>query len=222
MNYKFLPIVFFSLIIIGSIGCQGDQHYTEEFIEVYEVDKSSSDRAQGTLQFKESYVYDQNNKKIAHGIYNNDNTLKGIENYIYKDVKKPALGSEYIENDKLLSYYKFEYDQKDKKILSYSFDGISDELLRKEEFGYDENGNQNMKVIKTAQDSIAKIFEFGHDDSGNETSVTIYNGGMQVLTKEDYEIISKNEKGEWTEKYGYVNNKLTTYRKRYWRDTKKK
>lgn len=195
--------------------------YTEEFIEVYQIDSTSSEKAQGNLSFKESFVYNPDGVEMAHGIYNADGSINGIESYVFDDKSKYPLGSEYKDGDQLLSYYKFVYDGMGKRIKMSAYDGLSNELLRKEEFGYDAKGNRNIRVIKTASDSVMKIYQFTHDEIGNETSVTISNGLNQKLITEEFTNKATNDKGEWTEQWGFVNNKAFSYRKRYWKKTKK-
>jgi len=210
-----------SWLIIVTAGCQNEKIYTEEYLEVYQIDSTSSEKAQGNLSFKESYVYNPEGIEMAHGIYNPDGSIEGIESYVFGDKSKYPIGSEYKDGEKLLSYYKFIYDGKGKRIKLEAYDGLSKELLRKEEFGYDEDGNRNIRVIKTAADSIVKIYEFTHDKIGNETSVTIKNGFSQKLLTEEFTNKATNEEGKWTEQWGFVNNKAFSYRKRYWKKTKK-
>ena len=214
MKYKY-PILF-SVFLLVLASCKEEKFsiVKEELIELYgvtEVDgKSQSDQ----LKFKEAYFYDSENRIIEHHFFNLDGSLSFLEKLAYND-EGTLLGSKYYDHrDSLLSFYKHEVDTLGRKSETRAFDAASNELLRIEEYTYDSRGHLASKTTLTPDLQIVRKQLIDNDINGNDIKVTILDENEDIIFEESYQITSANEKEEWLEKWGFVNNTINSYRKR--------
>ena len=189
------------------IGCKSDKVSKSSIItEVYEVDEGAdNDYAKGQLKYMEHENF-EGERMVDKTFYNKDQTIRGKEVYQFEGKSKYPIGSKYYDqNGKLLSTYKFTY-QDTLKIQSQAYEGDSDELLRIEGFQYDNKGNRVSKTIYNDLNQKQKSFLFGHDANGNEIKMVLLDQNDNLVLSETYEIVTMTSDGEWLEKWGYLND----------------
>ncbi len=199
-------------------GCKGDLSKKSSVItEVYEVDNGADNTyAKGILKYMEHENFMDKVKK-EKTFYNADQTIKGKEIYDYKGNSKLPYGSKfYDKNGALLSTYIYKYHDT-LKISAHAYESDTETLLRVEGFKYDNKGNMVIKTIYDARKIKQKSFMFGHDKYGNEVKMVMTDGDDKQILSETYEIVTVDDKGNWLEKYGYLNDSktpVTFYNKR--------
>lgn len=206
-----------NLILLGIISscmlsCKQDTSvYTEIITEVYSVTEYSEDPKLGAIQFSDSYIYDEQGNEVQYRIYNPDGTLQGSEVKDFSESKTPPKSYFYDHRDHLISYYKIEYNEQDRISRKLGFDATNDELLRIEQFHYDNQGNRIAKEIRSADDKIQKIQNFSFDPYGNETSIAMINDKNEEYYKEIFEITSRDKDQKWLQRWGRVNGVPKTF-----------
>ena len=215
MKLKYLILSLGLLLAIAS--CKNDsskEYWTMELIEVYAAVNKGNEATKGNLTFKETKVTDESGNKKEHWYYNRDGQLTTFERYIYGNNEKlPFKSNFYDYKDSLLSYYVFEYDNKGNKIVTNSYDASTNELLRVEEFSYDENNNRIGRKILTAAGQLVRRYEFRFDNDGNESTYAVYDADDKKLVAEAFSIVKKDEKG-WVEKWSFRNEQPSTMKTR--------
>ena len=200
------------------LGCKSEGNKIHStIIEVYEVDAGADNNyAKGKLKYMEHENF-EGDRIVNKTIYNEDQSVRGKEVYIYEGDSKYPTGSKYYDKEgALLSTYKFE-NQDSLRTRSEGYEGDSDELLRIEGFQYDTKGNRVSKTIFNHLNQKQKTFLFGHDSYGNEVKMVLLDQNDKQLLSETYEIVTIADNGEWIEKWGYLNNSkapVTFYHKR--------
>ena len=174
-----------------------------EVIEVFNAINDGKEAVKGKLTFKETKVTDGQGNKKEHWYYNREGQLTTFERYIYgKGDKYPFKSNFYDYKDSLLSYYVFEYDDKGNKIKTNSYDASSNELLRVEEFAYNEKNQRVQRKIKTASDELVRRYEFRFDKKGNESTYAVYDAEDKLLLAQAFSVVKSDENG-WTETWSF-------------------
>ena len=172
--------------------------------------------AKGNLKYMEQENF-KGETLIDKTIYNENQSIRGKEVYVYDNKSKYPTGSIYYDDAGVLqSTYKFKF-QDSLKTISEGFEGDGGELLRIERFQYDTNGNMVRKTIYNSLNQKQKSFLFSHDDKGNEIKMVLLDAEDKQILSEVYEVVSKTKDGEWIEKWGYLNDGImpvTFYHKR--------
>ena len=204
-------------LLLALSSCKNDspkEYWTMELIEVFTAINDGKEAKKGNLTFKETKVTDSAGNKKEHWYYNRDGQLTTFERYIYgKNDKLPFKSNFYDYKDSLLSYYVFEYNDKGNKIKTNSFDASTNELLRVEEFDYDENNNRIGRKILTAAGQVVRRYEFRFDKDGNESTYSVFDGEDKKLVAEAFSIVKSDEKG-WLEKWSFRNEQPNTIKTR--------
>ena len=172
--------------------------------------------AKGKLKYMEHENF-EGKRMVNKTFYNKDQTIRGKEVYTFEGKSIYPSGSKYYDKaGALLSTYKFNY-QDSLKIQAEGYEGDDGELLRIEGFQYDNKGNRVSKTIYNNLNQKQKTFLFGHDANGNEVKMVLLDQDDKQVLSETYEIVSKTDKGEWLEKWGYLNDSkapVTFYHKK--------
>ncbi len=207
MNLK-SAIYILSLFVICSCTQESSDNYTDitEAIEIYNVVEDETGAGQGKLMYKESTRYKGKNKPVWRQFYDNQGQPKGQEKYLYTDEDLPTKSEYYDTSDSLLSTYLLTNDNNLKR-RSVAMQGAQEEILRIEEFDYDDAGNRITRTIKTAASDVDKVYHFGFDEYGNETQLTVKDGNGKVLYIINYTITKKDKDNRWTESWGFQNDK---------------
>jgi|GEM_PF-2326084 len=205
-----LKLAFYILLIVAICSCTQDQsaNYAgiTEAVEIYTVTEDETGAGQGSLMYKESTKYKGKNMPIWRKFFDNEGKPKGEERYLYTTGDLPTKSEYYDTNDSLLSTYLLTND-KSLKRRSVAMQGAQEEILRIEEFDYDDKGNRITRTIKTAASAVDKVYHFGFDDYGNETSVMVKDGAGKTLYTIDYTITKSDDHNRWTESWGFQNDK---------------
>ena len=213
--YKQLYIVIcgIALLSLGIYACSSDQQKVvkTEQIEMYDLKEINGEYEQGAMSFAESFVYDEDGKKLDHRIRQPDNTLHR-EKYVYKD--EQLIKSNYYSADSsLLSFYTYEYENaKLKKRLAY--EAGSQELLRIDEYEYDADGRVTKQTIKTETGQVSRTMAFSYDQYGNEIQVTIRDDAGAIIVNEEFKITEYDVDKRWLERWSFNNDIPLTKRKR--------
>lgn len=186
----------------------------EEIIELYGVSVIDEDYHANELKFKESYLFDSKGVEIAHHFFDISGQLDFKEIYSISEDGKLTGSKYYNSKDSLMSYYTHKLDSNGNKIETKAFDASNNELLRIEEFDYDEYGNISSKTTMTPDLKVVRKQVFLNDALGNELLVRIMNDSDEIIFEEEYRITEYNEDQKWTEKWGFINNSPNSYRKR--------
>ena len=206
-----------SLLFIYCFICQActesgpTKQVKTESIEMYDMIESNGEYTQGNLTFAESYVYDEDGKKLKHLIRQKDNSLQR-EAYVY-DGGKLKRSNYYDSNDSLLSYYIYEYNN-DLISKRLAHEAASNELLRIDEYNYNASGQLIKQYIKDATGTINRTMAFSYDKDGNEIQVTIRDNGERVLLTEEFRILDVDVDKRWLERWSIDDDTPLTVRKR--------
>jgi hypothetical protein len=201
------------LAIITSIfliNCKSERPLSTSVItEVYEVKEGASDNyAKGNLKYMEQESF-KKGILTDKTIYNEDQSIRGKEVYIYEKGSPYPTGSKYYDKEgNVQSTYKFQF-QDSLKTVSEGYEGEGGDLLRIERFQYDDKGNMVRRTIYDSQNQRQRSFLFGHDKDGNEIKMVLLNEEDKQVLSEAYEVVSRTKEGEWLEKWGYLNDAVT-------------
>jgi len=178
---------------------------------MYDMIESNGEYVQGNLSFAESFVYDEDGSKLKHLIRQKDNTLHR-EAYIYEDgiLKK---SNYYDPNDNLLSYYIYELEGSNIK-KRFAHEAATNELLRIDEYEYNENGQILKQYIKNPDGTIDRTMAFSYDQNGNEEQVTIRDDEEQIIVNEEFRILELDVDKRWLERWSINGDTPLTVRKR--------
>lgn len=211
------------LCIVSLFGCKekspngatvAGKSTSTETIEIYRAIQDGQGYKYDSLLYVEMNFFDQNQKTETHFL-NPDKSLKGKEMYQFKDRDTVPFRSDYLDKDgKLMSYYSFIYDKKNRKISSAAFDGNTDDALRFERYKYDKNGHLSEKTIVDGEFDPSRKFVFINDLYGNVTTMYILNESNDTIGTEVYKIMQYTADKKWTEKWGFINDIPKTYYKR--------
>lgn len=164
--------------------------------------------AKGKLKYMEQENF-KGKRLLDKTIYNEDQSIRGKEVYVYDNNSKYPSGSKYYDKEGTLqSTYKFKF-QDSLKTISEGYEGDGGELLRIERFQYDNKGNMVRKTISNSLNQKQKSFLFSHDANGNEVNMVLLNAEDKQVLSEAYEVVSKTKDGKWLEKWGYLNDAIT-------------
>jgi hypothetical protein len=212
-NFAFAAIMTVCcLASCKDLASKGDQVESASYTEILNIYKASSD---GKTALKDSIIYHEdskyvNGKKVSTTYFENDGTLKGVENQLYS-ADGNETGAEYKDKQgKLLSYYKYVTDNKGRKISSTGFDGNSDEVLRIEKYGYDQLGYLSIKDIFSADNTPQKRYTFRNDAQGQPLEMNIITPQGDTLGTESYQMTKFDDKKRWVEKWGFANGEPKT------------
>jgi hypothetical protein len=206
--------LFVFLILICSCGYNNSSNGSEEIIELYTVGLIDEDHHAKDLSFKESFIFDKNGTEIAHHFFDIQGNLNFKEKYIFSETGSLTASNYYTATDSLLSFYKHKVNADGKKIETRSFDASNNELLRIEEFSYDDNGHLESKATLRQDLVLVRKQIFVNDAIGNPQLVRILNENEELIFEEEYRITQYDTDQKWTEKWGFRNNTPNSYRKR--------
>jgi len=203
---------YFILSIITLISCQTEKldHYSDTILR-YEVNYKGDSLMIGKLNYKEIKVFNAENQLISKKTFDKSGKEKGQEIISYKGENAT---SEYrLLNDQLLSKYLYKY--KNGFLLEKkSFNGTNEELLRIEQFSYDDNGNQTEKIIMTADKIISRVFKFAYDKFGNELGFSVFDDKGALKLIETYKITETDDQNRWTKKWTERDSLIRSYYER--------
>jgi len=202
--------VGFLILILISCSSEKVDLYSDT-ISRFKVDYQGDSLVIGKLNFKETKIYDENDRLITKQTYDKNGMMRGQENIIYK---KNNAGSEYrLLDNTLLSTYEYKYEEGfllEKK----SFDGSTNELLRIEQYSYDDDGNQIEKIIMNSEEIISRVFKFAYDGYGNELGFSAFDDSGKLLILETYKITELDEQNRWIKKYTERDSLIRSYYER--------
>lgn len=215
-------VSWFCIICISLWSCkdEGSAHQgthsnsKTEIIKIYNAIQDGSGYKHGDLLYVEKNIWNKGQKSETHYL-NPDNSLKGkeIQKFIGNDTL--SSGADYFDSTgKLLSYYRFIYDNSGKKTSSEAFDGSTNEVLRFEKYTYDHNGFLASKTIVDQNFYPSRKYVFTNDFYGNVTEMFILNENQDTIGKETYKIMQYDDEKQWLEKWGFVNDTPKTYYQR--------
>ncbi len=210
----FARLSLYALAFLIAMSCTDSsptKKIKTESIEVYDMIESNGEYIQGNLTYAESYVYDEDGSKLKHLIRQKDNTLHR-EAYIYKDGVL-SKSNYYDANDSLLSFYIYEMENGKAK-SRFAHEAATSELLRIDEYDYNDNGQLLKQYTKDASGAINRTMAFGYDQHGNEVQVTIRNNKEQVILNEEFRILDLDVDKRWIERWSINGDTPLTVRKR--------
>ncbi len=203
--------IFYSIIFLLFFSCSGDEQPRTEVLEIYKSQSDGEGYVQGPLTHYENRNY-RGDQHMETLFFNPAGELKGKEVFLYDEGKKslPHKSEYYQQDDYLMSYYEFSYNEAGEKVVTKSYEGSTDKLLRIERFYYADK-NMVRKEIRNASDAIQRAYDFTHDGDGNETGMYITNAIGDTIAIEKYDIISYYDDKSWKERWGFSNDKPSTY-----------
>lgn len=202
---------FYSLLIVLLAACQGEESPRTEVLEIYKSRSEGGGYVQGPLTHYENRNY-RGDQHVETLFFDPSGELKGKEVFLYEEGRKemPYKSEYYQKDDYLMSYYAFSYNSAGEKIETKSYEGSTDELLRIERFYYADK-NMVRKEIRNTSDVVQRAYDFTHDGNGNETGMYITNAIGDTIAIEKYDIISFYDDKSWKERWGFSNDKPSTY-----------
>lgn len=197
-----------SLIFLTACGQNKEAKLLTETLEIYQAKADEEGYIRGDMTHYESKNY-KAGKHLETYFYDANGEVRGYEVITYDD-NKPA-GSNYFNADgDRLSYYTYEYDARGRKSKVHGYESGTDELLRIEYFGY-EDDRRIYKEIRNSNDLLQQKFLFEHDGYGNEIAMYVTNPSGDTIATETYQITEYHPDNTWKEKWGFSNDIPTTY-----------
>lgn len=212
MSKKYQFAIFFLFIWMIFSCAKEVSHPSSISLERWTVSGNKDEQRKDAIQYLETVQYGDAGEETAKLFYDQNKNLAAKEIRIFKDGTIIPKGSQYKDaQDSLLSYYVFQTDESNRVITSKAFDASNDELLRIEKFDHDKNGNIIEKTILNASGLPVRIMKYTYDAKGNEMQVQVLQpDGTEILT-EVFNITKYNDKGLWTEKWGFVKEEPFSY-----------
>ncbi len=212
---KYLPFLFLASLLSCSEKVAKEPFVKQIKNEVWSVKDVDGEFQKDKITFLETYEYDAEGIEIGHLIYTPDGNLAGKELSVFDDKYENPVGTKYYSaEDSLLSYYSLKYNDKDEKISRWGFDAETDELLRMEEFSYDDQGNMELKKVLDASNVLQRLYEFDHDEYGNEISMIVRDPDGTERIREEYRITKIDKDHKWLENWGWRGDQPISYRTR--------
>lgn len=212
-HHTYIIVICMTMLIIGLMACteQQSKRIKIEQIEMYDLKEVNGEYLQGAMTFAESYVYDEDGKKLDHRIRQADNTLHR-EKYVYKDGEL-AKSNYYGADSTLLSFYIYEFENGNLS-TRYAYEGETNDLLRIDEYEYNAAGQLTKQIIKTEKAKLSRSMAFSYDQWGNEIQVTIRDDLGNIIVNEEFKITEYDVDKRWLERWSFNNDKPLTKRKR--------
>lgn len=211
-----LTLAFFGASLLSLIACKQDSSktLTTETLEVFEVTGTDSSLKPSVLKYKDVKYY-RGALLVAQDFYHVDNTMKGFE-IIKKDGNK-GISNYFSMDSTLLAIYHLEYSGDHIKKRT-GYDGQTKEMLRYETYKRDSKGNLMVKEIYDSSGRKVRSFKMALDQQGNEAEVLHLDAEDTTLQQEIFEIIKKDDKNRWLEKWGQVNGVTSSFHRRTFKD----
>jgi len=209
MKFNFLfNFIVASTIVFGACQTESPRKIISEIsLERWAVSGDTTSYMKDSILYLETKKFNKDGILEATIFYTPNKQLKAQELRIFKNNLGP-IGSQYKDaSDNILSYYTFKTNKEGLVTESKAFDGQSNELLRIENFEYNRKGKLLKKITKDASESIVRQDIFTLDSRGNEQQVQLLKeNGDEILT-EIFRITKYDGQKNWTEKWGFVNDK---------------
>jgi len=213
MMNRLLLLLSILLIMLSSCSSNDNQIVSSESLELYKIVSDNGEFKQGPLSFSEIHFYNTKNQEVEHHVYNADSDDPNKEYFIFEN--GTATKSEYFAPDgQKMSYYTYQYDKDGNVTEKQSFDASNDELLRIEEFEFDDQGQMTKQLIREADGQLSRTMALSYDSNGNETQTTIRDGLGNILVNEEYRITKLDDQKRWIEKWSFYNDQPISLRKR--------
>jgi len=205
---------FYCIILLALVCCTPEKNWQSETIEIYTVLPGDKKYSRDKLSYKEINFFNELEILVERHFYDKSGTFKAKEIF---DINKEGLarGSDYYDNNgTLLSYYKFDYNTERLPNQKMAYDGTNDELLRIEEYQYDERGNRITKRILDQSSTLSRTYGFGFDEFGNEIFMAVMDSlGNEIFT-ENYSITRKDPDGRYLQSWGLIGDDPKTVKYR--------
>ncbi len=217
MILRTLVLVFF---IVSLCSCQSDEDklWLMETTEIFKAVNETEHEVHSELTYKDAKLYNAEGLLSEQWYYNKQGQVTTVEKFDYKKGASTADKSNFYSiSDSLLSYYTFEYNDKKEKISSYAYDASNDDLLRIENYYYDENGNRTKREIKSNDQKLQATYRFTFDGDGNESSFEVFDPTDKSLYRETYSITKEDIEGRWTEMWSFQDTVPVNVKKRIFR-----
>lgn len=204
------------ILVLSFIACKEESahivHPRTEKLDLYSVNNDNGEFIKDKITFSESYIYDNGIKK-DHFILDDVGNIFNREILKY-NAQDQLIRSEYYDMyDTLLSYYLYEYPEKDIQI-KYAHDASNNEMLKVEKFYHNNNGEVIKKEMYTSTNELQRTYEFKYDEYGNESFFLVRNAIGEKLRSEQFRITKYDEQKRWIEKWGFQNEIPISYRVR--------
>jgi hypothetical protein len=184
-----------------------------ETLEIYAATNDGKGYAQDSLLYKEVTTY-KAGKKSTITYYDKNLSIKGIEHVKY-DANGVESGLDYVDNNaQLMSYYKHTTDQKGLKVSSTAFEGKTHEVLRIEQYQYDDNNKLKIKDLLSSELVIQRRYNYNNDAQGDVVGMTIQDAKGDTIAVEHYKITKYDDQKRWIEKWGFINDAPKTMHRR--------
>ncbi len=155
-----------------------------------------------TVQYKNKYDYDSENRKVGDTRYKKD-TQDYITVFDYEGKNLVSRETTEGPDNKIVRTEKFTFDENGNLIKEYTFDSY-DNSKTVDEYKYDA---KNQKIARIVTENDKPVFKntFAYDTKGNLTDVVTMNGDDTVIQSLSYKY-EYDDKGNWTKKIVYKDN----------------
>lgn len=211
LQFKWQIGLFLSFVVLITIACKEDIVKEEIVVhEIFDVKGDDNTKKPTVLRFKVAQIF-VDEMMTQQSFYHVDNTLKSYE-LIKKDGNK-GMTNYYSADSVLLAIYNLEFQGENIKKRT-GYDGQTKELLRIEILDYNPEGELIKKSIQNETGILSSYFVMQYDADGNEVNTMRYNASDKVLDEENFVVEEKNERGEWTKRWGYKNGQPSSFHRR--------
>lgn len=186
-----------------------------ETLEIFSTTGTKNDKRVDSLRYFESTEY-LDGRKMTTSYFNSKGVLTGKEKRSYDDDGKLVGGGYYSKGGDLLSYYDFITNANGDVIAEYGFDASNDQLLSIKNFEYDMDGNVKIRRVFESDYTLYRRYDFAFDSKGNERSMQVSDTAGEPVLNEEFTIVQTDSLGNWTEKWGFVNDAPVTFYKKSW------
>lgn len=205
-------VKYFILFIFILSSCEENKSkWTTETLERFDVSYKQDSLVIGNLNYKETLLFDNNERLQNKTIYDKSGKVKGVETLEYSN--NNATSNYKLNDSTLLSKYNYKYEN-GFLLEKRAFDATDNKLLRIEQYNYDEAGNQNEKIILDADGIINRVYKFAFDDFGNELGFSVFNKEGKLVLLETYEITQMDNENRWLKKWAVRDSVIKSYYER--------
>jgi len=201
-------VLAINVLLLFSCQTELRKSVKSEQLKIFSMVDQDGEYVKGNMIFSESKVFDEKGNMLDHKIRQKDNSLN-TEKFIY-DNGQLIRSNYYDQNNKLLSYYTYTHEN-ELMALKNSYDASSEELLRIEEFVYNEKHQLTKKIIKTPLGNISRTMTFSYDANSNEHQLTTRDENGNIITNEEYKIFSYDVDKRWLERWSLNNGTPLTF-----------
>lgn len=210
MNLKLYISILITILFFANCTSQSDNSpkIKEISLERWKVEGTSNEYKKTSIQYLEKTFLNKKGQVKNVAYYSPDKQLKGTEIRIFDKSSKGPVGSQYkTPEDVVQSYYTYKCDDKGRVSLAKAYRKQDDILLRHEMYVYNDQNEVTEKKIYDADMNLRRTTRHHFDAKGQPSYTEVLSAEGKVLLTEKFRLTKFDKNNNWTEKWGFSNDK---------------